>query len=94
MKKRRRRICLTNAEKAVMWDRWKQGDSTHAIARLLDTSHTSIRRNLAPSGGIRPLQRKRSRLALEWPKTLIQPGRSCRLKHWALAITRSKRLGH
>ena len=64
MKKRRRRICLTHAEKAVMWDRWKQGDSTHAIARLLDTSHTSIRRNLAPSGGIRPLQRKRSRIAL------------------------------
>ena len=48
MKKRRRRICLTHAEKAVMWDRWKQGDSTHAIARLLDTSHMSIRRNLAP----------------------------------------------
>ena len=44
MKKRRRRIYLTQAEKAVMWDRWKQGDSLHAIARLLDTSHTSIRR--------------------------------------------------
>jgi len=64
MKKRRRRIYLTHAEKAVMWDRWKQGDSTHAIARLLDTSHTSIRRNLVATGGIRPLQRKRSRLAL------------------------------
>ena len=60
MKKRRRRICLTNAEKAVMWDRWKQGDSLHAIARLLDTSHTSIRRNLVTTGGIRPPQRRRS----------------------------------
>ena len=64
MKKRRRRIYLSPAEKTVMWDRWKQGDSTRAIARLLDTSHTSIRRNLAPGGGIRPLQRQRSRLAL------------------------------
>jgi IS30 family transposase len=64
MKKRRRRIYLTQAEKAVMWDRWKQGESLHAIARLLDTSHTSIRRNLVATGGIRPLQRKRSRLAL------------------------------
>jgi len=64
MKKRRRRIYLSHAEKTVMWDRWKQGDSTRAIARLLDTSHTSIRRNLAPGGGIRPLQRQRSRLAL------------------------------
>jgi hypothetical protein len=58
MKKRRRRICLTNAEKAVMWDRWKQGDSLHAKARLLDTSHTSIRRNQVTTGGIRPPQRR------------------------------------
>ena len=50
MKKRRRRIYLTHAEKAVMWDRWKQGGSLHAIARLLDTSHTSIRRNLVAAG--------------------------------------------
>jgi len=64
MKKRRRRIYLTQAEKAVMWDRWKQGESLHAIARLLDTSHTSIRRNLVATGGIRPLQRKRSLSAL------------------------------
>jgi hypothetical protein len=24
--------------KSVMWDRWKQGESLHAIARLLNTS--------------------------------------------------------
>jgi hypothetical protein len=35
MKKRRRRICLIPAEKAVMWDRWKQGESLHAIAALI-----------------------------------------------------------
>jgi IS30 family transposase len=48
----------------MMWDRWLQGDSLHAIARLLDTSHTSIRRHLVATGGIRPLPRKRSNLAL------------------------------
>lgn len=47
-----------------MWNRWQQGDSLHAIARLLDTTHTSIRRHLVATGGIRPLRRKRSRLAL------------------------------
>ncbi len=48
----------------MMWDRWLEGDSLHAIARLLDTSHTSIRRHLVATGGIRPLPRKRSNLAL------------------------------
>ena len=38
MKKRRRRIYFTQAEKAVMMERWKQGDSLYTIARLLDTS--------------------------------------------------------
>ena len=26
----------TEAEKQFMWDRWRQGDSLHDIARLLD----------------------------------------------------------
>ena len=64
MKKYRRRPRLTEAEKAMLWNRWQQGDSLHAIARLLDTTHTSVRRHLVATGGIRPPQRKRSRLAL------------------------------
>jgi IS30 family transposase len=64
MKKYRRRPRLTETEKSMMWNRWLQGDSLHAIARLLDTSHTSVRRHLAATGGIRPLPRKRSNLAL------------------------------
>jgi IS30 family transposase len=47
-----------------MWNRWQQGDSLHAIARLLDTTHTSVRRHLVVTGGIRPPQRRRSRQAL------------------------------
>jgi hypothetical protein len=47
-----------------MWERWCKGDSLHAIARLLNASHTSVRRNLLVTGGIRPARRHRSRLAL------------------------------
>jgi len=47
-----------------MWDRWKKGESLHQIAQLFDRHHSSVRRILAESGGIRPAQRRRSRLAL------------------------------
>jgi hypothetical protein len=47
-----------------MWERWQKGDSLQQIAQLFDRNHTSIERILAESGGIRPAQRRRSRLAL------------------------------
>lgn len=62
--KQRPRIYYTEAQKAVMWERWKKGESLHQIAQLFDRSHSSIQRILAESGGIRPAQRQRSRLAL------------------------------
>ncbi len=62
--KYRTRIYYSEAQKQVMWDRWQQGDSLHAIARLFDRGHSSIRRILAQTGGIRPPQRTRSRLSL------------------------------
>ena len=62
--KQRRRIYYTETDKALMWDRWQKGDNLHAIARLFDRGHSSIQRILAETGGIRPPQRKRSRLAL------------------------------
>ena len=64
MSKYRKRNPFTELEKEVMWDRWRQGDSLHAIARLLGATHTSIRRNLLTTGGIQPPKRHRSRLAL------------------------------
>jgi len=64
MKKYRPRIYYTEADKALMWDRWQQGESLHAIARLFDRYHHSVRRILAETGGIRPPPRRRSRLAL------------------------------
>ena len=52
------------ADKAEMWDRWQRGDSIRSIGRALDRPSSSIRGLLAPTGGIRPPERKRSRLAL------------------------------
>jgi IS30 family transposase len=62
--KRRTRIHYTEADKALMWDRWQQGESLHAIAGHFGRHHPSIRRILAETGGIRPATRRRSRLAL------------------------------
>jgi IS30 family transposase len=64
MRKYRKRNPFTESDKAEMWDRWLQGDSLHAIARLLGASHTSVRRHLLATGGIRPARRHRSTLAL------------------------------
>jgi len=47
-----------------MWDRWQKGDSLAAIARVFDREHPSIERIIRETGGIRPPQRRRSRLAL------------------------------
>lgn len=61
---RRPRIVYSESQKALMWDRWKQGDSLQQIAQLFDRYHSSVERILAETGGIRPAQRHRSRLAL------------------------------
>lgn len=58
------RLYYTEAQKALMWDRWQKGESLHAIARLFGRHHPSIQRILAQSGGIRPAARRRSCLAL------------------------------
>jgi len=60
----RTRIYYTDAQKAAMWDRWQRGETLHSIARLFDRYHTSVRGILAATGGIRPPERRRARLAL------------------------------
>ena len=60
----RTRIYYTDAQKAEMWDRWQRGESLNAIAQLFNRGHSSIQGILAATGGIRPLERHRSRLAL------------------------------
>ncbi len=60
----RTRIKYTAAQKAEIWDRWQRGESLNAIGRLFDRPSSSIFNQLAPTGGIRPPPRRRSRLAL------------------------------
>lgn len=62
--KRRPRIYYTEDQKALMWDRWKKGESLGSIARLFDRHHPSIERIIREHGGIRPPERQRSPGAL------------------------------
>ena len=65
---RRSPIYYSDTQKALMWERWKAGDTLHQIAHLFDRSHSSVNRILAETGGIRPPVRRRSRLALTLPE--------------------------
>lgn len=60
----RTRINYTAEQKTKMWDRWQRGESLKAIGRAFGRPSSSIFGQLAPTGGIRPNPRRRSRLAL------------------------------
>jgi IS30 family transposase len=62
--KQRPRIYYSASQRAVIWDRWRKGDTIHQIAGLFDRFHSSIHRILAETGGIRPAERHRSKSAL------------------------------
>jgi IS30 family transposase len=62
--KQRPRIYYTESQKALMWERWQNGESLQQIAQLFDRNHSSIQRILAETGGIQPAPRHRSRWAL------------------------------
>lgn len=62
--KQRSRIYYSEADKALMWDRWEKGDTLHAIAKLFDRHHPSIQGVLVRTGGIRPPKRTRAARAL------------------------------
>ena len=53
-------IHYTDTQIGLMWDRWQRGESLHQIAQLFDRHHSSVRRILAETGGIRPAKRHRS----------------------------------
>jgi IS30 family transposase len=62
--KQRPRIYYSASQRALIWERWRKGETIHQIAGLFDRGHSSIQRILAESGGIRPTERRRSKLAL------------------------------
>ncbi len=55
---------FSTAEKTEMWDRWQRGESLKAIGRAFGKPSSSVYFQVSPYGGIRPLPRRRSRLAL------------------------------
>ena len=65
--KYRTRTYYTSSQKALMWERWKEGWTLHQIAHLFNRAHTSVRGILARTGGFRPSQRIRSAKALTLP---------------------------
>ena len=60
----RPRIFYSAEQKAEIWNRWQRGESMCSIGRLFDRPSSSMFKQLAPTGGIRPPPRNRSRLAL------------------------------
>ncbi len=60
----RRRIYFTTEQKCEIWDRWQRGCSMSSIGRLFERGSSSIYPLLSRTGGIRPPDRRRSRLAL------------------------------
>jgi len=49
--KQRSRIYYTDSQKALMWERWRKGESLQKIAELFDRNHSSVQRILAETGG-------------------------------------------
>ena len=66
--KYRTRTYYTDGQKALMWERWKEGWTLHQIAKLFDRAHTSVQGILGASGGIRPAERQRAEVALTLPE--------------------------
>ena len=82
----RTRIKYTAAQKADIWARWQRGESLTSIGRLFDRPSSSIFNMLAPTGGIRPPPRQRSRLALTLAeREEISRGLACGLSLRAIA---------
>ena len=86
--KYRTRIHYTETDKALMWQRWRQGESLNAIARLFDRNHSAIGGILARTGGIQPPPRHRSDLALSLiEREEISRGLMAELSARAIALT-------
>ena len=59
------RIWFTAAQKAELWERWKNGQSAVAIARALERKNkTGVERIAVLHGGIGPAPRRRAFAAL------------------------------
>ena len=74
----RGRLGLSAIDKREIWSRWKAGETLHEIGRVYGKCHNTIRAVLLPRGGIPPLARRRSRLALTFAEREdISRGMAC-----------------
>ena len=64
MRKKYNRVGFTVAQKTELWDRWQKGEGLKSIGRVFGKGSSSIYSHLSPYGGIRPRERRRSRLSL------------------------------
>ncbi len=79
----RRRIYFTSEQKSEIWDRWQRGESMSSIGRLFDRESASIYPLLSRTGGIRPPDRTRSRLALTLvEREVISRGTAASHSNW------------
>ncbi len=60
----RPRLKYSDAMKSYIWDRYQQGDSIWSIARAFDRPSSSIHKQIAVTGGIRPPARVRRQQSL------------------------------
>ena len=64
MRKKYIRVGFTAGQSSELWDRWRKGEGLKSIGRALGKPSSCIFNHLRPTGGIRPAERKRSRLSL------------------------------
>lgn len=69
---------LLSSQKAEAWEQWKRGKSLSDIGRVLGKHAGSIHGIIAANGGIVPLPRRRSRLALTAGGARRDFARDCR----------------
>jgi len=64
MRRRYRRVGLTAAQSAELWERWKKGEGPKSNGRVFGKPASCIFAHIRPSGGIKPPPRRRSPRAL------------------------------
>ncbi len=85
--KYRRRIYYSSSQRAEIWDRWQRGESMSSIGRRFDRQSSSVFSVISPTGGIRPADRTRGRLALSLSER-EEISRGLSVRHSLRAIAR------
>lgn len=73
--RQRPHIYYSDSQKALMWERWREGWTLNEIGKLFDRGHSSIHRIIAESGGMETSDAKRPTNA-----AVIKPTWTRRLK--------------